>query len=348
MQALILAGGSGTRFWPASRRSRPKQFLPMAGERSLLQITVDRLDPLVAPEAIWVCTTENLVDAVIEQLPEVPRQQILAEPQGRNTAPAIGWALSKMPPAAQQDVVAVLPADHFIAAPVLFRETLERAGQIAGSDRRIMTLGVQPTRAETGYGYLELGELIDAASGLRQVARFTEKPDQATAVRFVDTGNYLWNAGMFVFPGSLLVEVMGKLQPELAAGLAEIARQPERRGEIYAGLPSISIDHAVMEKLTDLATLPLDCGWTDLGSWEALWELLAGDDKGNVVHGEGLTIDAADNLLYADSGMVSVLGVEGLVVVKTEDAVLVIPKARSQEVRRIIAELRKRQRDVLL
>lgn len=339
MQALILAGGSGTRFWPLSRQVRPKQLLPMAGPRSLLQVTVDRLAPLIEPGSVWVCTTRSLADKVGAQLPEVPRAQILAEPQGRNTAPAIAWGVSQMPADLQKDVVVVLPADHFMADPEGFRDTLQAAAEIAESDRRIMTLGVRPTRAEAGYGYLELAADLGASTGLRSVRRFTEKPDPQIAQEFFDSGNYLWNAGIFVFPGDLLLQRVAELQPEIEQGLEALRRRPDQLAAIYSKLPSISIDHAVMEKLEDLGTLPLDCGWSDLGSWEALWELLQRDENGNALQGSSLAIDSRDNLLYADSGTVAVVGVEGMVIVKTKDAVLVIPKERSQEVRRIISAL---------
>jgi mannose-1-phosphate guanylyltransferase len=348
MQALILAGGSGTRFWPLSRSARPKQMLSMVGDESLMQVTASRLSPLVEPESIWVCTTRSLVEEVRRQLPAVPFEQVLAEPTGRNTAPAIAWAISQMPEDVRSGVVAVLPADHYVDDEAAFREALRTAGEIAADQSRIMTLGVPPTRAETGYGYLELGEVLDSSTGLRQVKRFTEKPDPETAEEFFSSGNYLWNAGIFLFPGDVLLQRVAELQPEIDQGLAAVKAAPERLDEIYRELPAISIDHAVMEKLLDLGTLPLDCGWSDLGSWEALWELLEQDEDGNIVRGSALAIDSKDCLVYSDRGTVAVVGVEGLVVVKTADAVLVIPKKRSQEVRQIIQELRDSEREDLL
>lgn len=349
MQALILAGGSGTRFWPLSRRARPKQLLPMAGDRSLLQLTVERLSPTIGPEAVWICTTRDLADGVVEQVPAVPRAQILAEPEGRNTAAAIAWSVSQMPAPLRAEAIAVLPADHFVADPESFRSRLEEAGRIAQADGRIMTLGVRPTRAESGYGYLELDTEEDAdLSSMTRVRRFTEKPDPQTAQEFYESGRYLWNAGIFVFPGDLLLARVSELQPEIARGLAEASQHPERLASIYSQLPSISIDHAIMEHLDDLGTLPLDCGWSDLGSWEALWELLDHDAAGNGVHGSSVAIDAQENLLYADAGTIAVVGVEGLVVVRTGDAVLVIPKERSQEVRQVIAALTAADRSDLL
>ncbi|HEX3556357.1 MAG TPA: sugar phosphate nucleotidyltransferase [Thermoanaerobaculia bacterium] len=347
MQALILAGGSGTRFWPLSRRRSPKQLLALEGERSLLRDTLERLRPLVGPESVWVCTTEALGERVRAELPEVPPGQVLLEPEGRNTAPAIGWSVRSMPEAARRGVVAVLPADHRVGDAAAFRDTLERAGRIVAGEDRVMTLGVTPRWAETGYGYLELAPGA-GPEGVRRVRRFVEKPTPENAARFVASGDYLWNAGIFLFRGATFLEVLARLQPELAAGLEEIAAAPGRLRELYATLPSDSIDYAVMEKLDAISTLPLDCGWSDLGSWEALAEVLPPDAQGNTGRGDSVAVDARDNLLVSDSGTIAVLGVEGLVVVRTGDAVLVCPKARSQEVRKVIAELAARGRGDLL
>lgn len=347
MRALILAGGSGTRFWPLSRKRNPKQLLALEGERSLLRDTVERLQPLITPEDVWVVTTEALGERVRRELPEVPPDQVLLEPEGRNTAPAIGWAVRSMPEEARRGVVAVLPADHRVGDPAAFRAALEQAGRVVAGEDRVMTLGVRPHRPETGYGYLEL-EPGEGPEGLRRVRRFVEKPTRENAERFFSSGNYLWNAGIFVFRGTTLLEVLARLQPDLARGLEEIAAAPDRLAELYGRLPADSIDYAVMEKLEGIATLPLDCEWSDLGSWEALDEVLPRDGQGNADRGDVVAVDARGNLLFSDAGTIAVLGVEGLVVVRTGDAVLVVPKDRSQEVRRIIAELAARGREDLL
>lgn len=352
MQALILAGGSGTRFWPLSRRDRPKQLLPLEADHSLLRQTVERLAPEIGPASVWVCTTRDLADAIRADLPQVPGDQILAEPEGRNTAPAIGWSIRSMPDALRRGVVAVLPADHRFGDAASFRRTLLDAAAVVERDDRVIALGVTPRWAETGYGYLELGDDLDREIGLRQVARFTEKPDAATARSYLDGRNHLWNAGIFLFRGSTLLRHLAAFEPEIADGIEEIAEAPERAAEIYPRLKSISIDYAVMERLgTDgtpaIATLALDCDWSDLGSWEALAEILPADGDGNRSRGDVLAIEATDNLLYADQGTVAVLGVEGLAVVRTGDSVLVIPRQRSQEVRKIVDRLKRRRPDLL-
>ncbi len=352
MRALILAGGSGTRFWPLSRKSRPKQLLALEGERTLLRDTLERLAPVIGPEAVWVCTTEALAEAVRRDLPEVPPEQVLSEPEGRNTAPAIAWSVRSMPGAARREVVAVLPADHRMGDPAAFRDTLERAARVVEREDRVMTLGVVPRWAETGYGYLELEpvelEPDPEARDVRRVRRFVEKPSEENARRFLESGNYLWNAGIFLFRGSTLLDLVALHQPELSRGLEAIAAAPDRLRELYGRLPADSIDYAIMEKLDGIATLPLDCGWSDLGSWEALDEILPRDRQANTGRGDTLAIEAGGNLLFADQGTIAVLGVEGLVVVRTGDAVLVMPKARSQEVRKLVADLAARGRGDLL
>ncbi|MDA8019566.1 MAG: NTP transferase domain-containing protein [Thermoanaerobaculia bacterium] len=357
MRALILAGGSGTRFWPLSRRDRPKQLLALDGERSLLQSTVDRLHPLIPASDIWVCTTERLADGVRAQLPEVPAEQVLCEPEGRNTAPAIGWSLQQMAGGGdlggeRDDIVAVLPADHRFANAGAFRDALAAAAEVSRQTDHVMTLGVQPRWAETGYGYLELGEPMSDAGGALELAQFREKPDAATAETYLNSGRHLWNAGIFVFGASTLLAFLRRFEPEIARGLDALrspeAAEPSRAAEIYAGLPSISIDYAVMERLPEhraISAVRLDAGWSDLGSWQALSEELPAGDDGNQVHGDVLTVDSDGNLLWADEGTIAVAGVSGLVVVRTGDAVLVVPKERSQDVKKIVEELKNRRRD---
>jgi mannose-1-phosphate guanylyltransferase len=346
--ALILAGGSGTRFWPASRRDRPKQLLPLDGERSLLARTVERLAPLVPAGNVWISTTEALAGAIRAELPDLAADRVITEPAGRNTAPAIAASLLAMPEPARRGAVAVLPSDHRVADPGAFRRALAAAFDAAESQDRIVALGVVPRWAETGFGYLELGAGIAGAPDLVEVERFREKPDRTTAEAFVASGRHLWNAGIFVFRGTTLLAELDRHAPELAAGLARYAAEPARAAELYAALPSISIDYAVMEKASGLAALPLDCGWDDLGSWQALFEVLPAGEAGNRSHGEVVAVDAHDNLLFADRGLVAALGVSDLVIVRTGDAVLVARRDRAQDVRRIVERLAAAGRDDLL
>lgn len=346
--ALVLAGGSGTRFWPSSRRNRPKQLLALEGERSLLQSTVDRLRPLVAPERVWISTTEALADAVAAQLPEVPAAQILTEPAARNTAPAIGWSLLAMPESVREGAIIVLPSDHRIGDPEAFRRALAQAASMVEREARILTLGVVPTRAETGFGYLEMAEALPGAPGLRRVRRFTEKPDRATAELFLAGGEHLWNAGIFVFRGSVLLAGLERHAPELWRGLAELAGARERTGELYPKLQSVSIDYAVMEKFEEMAALPLACGWSDLGSWDALADLLPADAAGNAARGGAVVVGGSGNLTYAEEGTIAILGLSDLIVVRSGDAVLVARRQDAQQVRRIVDQLAASGREELL
>ena len=343
---LILAGGSGTRFWPLSRRKRPKQLLRLFEDLSLLQRTAARVAPLAPPERIWVCTTESLATDVAAQLPDVPPAQILAEPMPRNTAPAIAWAVSQMPRDVQAGPIVMLAADHFVADEASFCEAVQVAVDAADREGRILTLGVVPRWAETGYGYLELEDELQPGHDAVAVKRFLEKPDAATAEEFLSGGRHLWNAGNFVFRGDVLLERIEQDLPDLARGLAELSdtpREDAEYGRIYGQLPKVSIDHGLMEHQKDLLTVPLDCGWSDVGSWQALAELIDPDEQGNRVQGKVLAHDARDNFVFADDAAgpktIALLGVEGLVVVHTRDAVLVMPRERSQQVRALVDAL---------
>ena len=257
-----------------------------------------------------------------------------------------------MPPAKRSDVVVSLHSDHWMEDEDSFRATLAAAVAAAAERRTVIALGVRPRWAETGYGYLEVEDPIaadGARDALHRVVRFREKPDAATAAAFVAGGRHLWNAGIFVFPGELLLDRLRRFEPAIADAVTAAAADPARLDAVYPTIPAMPIDTAVMERLDDLSTMVLDCGWSDLGSWEALAEVLADDlPAGNQARGQTIAIDASDNLLWTDDGVVAVLGVEGLAVVQSGKAVLVVPKERSQEVRRIVEELARRRSDDLL
>jgi mannose-1-phosphate guanylyltransferase len=355
VHAVILAGGSGTRFWPASRRLLPKQLLPLAGRpgEALIAATVRRLEPLVMPDRVWIATGRVLADATATALPRVPRAQILAEPVARNTAPPIGWAAAVIARQDPEAVVAVLPADHFIGDEPEFRRVLERALR-AADEGWLATIGIVPTRPETGYGYIEVGDTI--GEGADAVVRFVEKPDRERAQQFVSGGRHLWNAGMFFFRAGVMRAAIGKHLPALAAGLdrldaAAAAGEEERvLAEVFPTMPSISIDHGVMEKADRLAVVPGSFGWNDVGSWEVAWELADRDATGNSLPEGTVAVDARNNLVVdltrgAPRKRFALLGVNDLVVVETDDAVLVIPRDRAQDVRLVVDALKERGED---
>lgn len=352
VHAVILAGGSGTRFWPASRRNIPKQLLRLArgADESLIAATVRRIAPLVPASQVWIATGAHLLDATGSALPGVPRGQLLAEPAARNTAPCIGLATATISRSDPDALIAVLPADHFIADEPGFLRALDRALD-AAEGGWLTTIGIVPTRPETGYGYIEVGEHI--AEGTRAVARFVEKPSRDRAEAFMAGGRHLWNAGMFFFRARVMREALTQYLPEIATGLDRID-EAARRGdeakaiaEIFPTFPSISIDFGVMEKARRIAVVSGDFGWNDVGSWESTWEMSEHDANGNALPEGTITIDARNNLVRdlstAPSGKRwALVGVSDLVVVETDDALLVIPRERAQDVRMVVDELAKR------
>jgi mannose-1-phosphate guanylyltransferase len=351
--AVILAGGSGTRFWPASRKARPKQLLPLGpGDAPLIAATVDRIRPLVGDERIVIATGRDLVAATRASLPTLPESAFLGEPRARNTAACIGWATAIVHRRDPEALVMVLPSDHHVADVAAFQRVV-RIALDAARGGAIVTVGIEPTRPETGYGYIELGDEVSA--GVRRGVSFREKPDRPTAEGYVSSGRYVWNAGMFFFRASRMLEEIERHLPELASGVARI-EAAARRGaaeeaaetvRVFETVPSVSIDVGVMEKVENLQVVPASVGWTDIGSWESAWELGVKDAAGNATHGQAVAVDATNNLFYDLTGdgkgrLVAALGVHDLFVVQTDDAILVVPRDRSQDVRAIVAELEKR------
>ena len=358
--AVIMAGGAGTRFWPASRALRPKQLLPLAGQSGevLLAETVRRLAPLITPDRIVIATGEPLANATAAAVPEVPRAQILCEPAPRNTAPCIAWATSVITRMDPDAIVAVLPSDHFISQSAEFLRVLERAIATAALGY-VTTVGIVPTRAETGYGYIELGAPLAGAgnTGAMSVLRFVEKPNRERALEFLNGKRHLWNAGMFFFRARDMHALVGEHLPELAAGITQIDRASSTANAttvlktVFPTLPSISIDHGVMEKATGLAVVPGNFGWSDVGSWQSAWELGNKDDQGNALEPDAVAINATNNLvrtLGTTKKLVALVGVENLVVVDTDDAILVISRDRAQDVRMVIDALKARGKTDLL
>lgn len=345
--AVIMAGGAGTRFWPLSRRTRPKQLLPLGPEHeSLLSATVRRIGPRITPDRTFIVTSAGLADAVRADVPSVPARNILAEPIGRNTAPCVGWAALHVRRKDPNGILAVLPADHYIGDPSTFLDLIERAVE-AAADGDLVTIGLRPGRPETGYGYIELGE--EVLEGVHRARRFVEKPNRQRAEQFLASGRFLWNSGMFFFRADAILDAIRTHLPGLGEMLDrfdEAAARNEEQAAIearYADLPSISIDHGVMEKAQQVLVVPGDFGWSDLGSWTTAWELSPKDEQGNAFRADAIGIDARGCYVEAPAGkVVALLGVRDLVVVDTEDALLVVPRDQAQEVRRIVEALKAR------
>ena len=352
--ALILAGGRGTRFWPLSRKRSAKQVLNVIGERSLIQSTVDRLSPVIPPERIWVLTNHHLRDVIVRQLPAIPKRQILAEPAQRNTAPAIGLAAQILHSLDPQAVMGVFPSDHVVAKDVAYRAVVRAAlkGAAAG---HLMLVGIQPRWPETGYGYVEFPRGAKAGSaGPLQVLRFHEKPQLPKAKRYVAAGNFYWNSGMFFWRTDVLLDQLRHHLPKTATILAALPpfRSPRFADRLAKAFPlcdNISIDFAVMEKARNVAGIAAgDFGWNDVGSWNAVYELMRRDACGNVVANDSVCLEARDNFVDARGKFVALLGVKDLIVVDTPDALLVTTRARAQQVGDVVKALEKSDRHDLL
>jgi mannose-1-phosphate guanylyltransferase len=339
---VIMAGGAGTRFWPASRSKLPKQLLPLlGGDKSMLEHTVSRIAALTAPERVFVVTGESIGDATAAVLKDVPQANILREPIGRNTAPCVGWATWKILQRDPEARIVVLPSDQHIENHAAFVLCLQQALAAADSGY-LTTLGILPTRPETGYGYIELGGSLEgsAASGARLGKRFVEKPSKVVAEQYLASGNYLWNAGMFFFRARVMQAAIQEHLPDLADGLDSLMRDESKLAEVFPTLPSISIDHGVMEKASRIAVVPGDFGWSDVGSFLSAWELAPKDAAQN--SGEALFIDGSGNYVanFGSEKTIALIGVSDLVVVHTEDAILVVPRERSQDVKLAIEKIR--------
>lgn len=351
---LILAGGRGTRFWPLSRRSRAKQVLNVIGESTLIQATVERLSPLIPPGRIWVLTNDNLRAEIVRQLPGVPKRQILAEPEARNTAPAIGLAAHILQSIDRDSVMGVFPSDHVITKPGRYLQ-FARSAFRAAAHGKIVVLGIAPRRPDTGYGYIEFPAGVEPGSlDPIPVARFREKPDAATARRFVKAGRFHWNAGMFFWRTATLLEALRRHLPKTFTILSALPAFADRRfatrlKQAFPLCESISIDYAVLERAENVVGLACDdIGWSDVGSWDAVHELLARDGNGNAARGEAIYAASAGNYVHAGGKLVALLGVRDLIVVDTPDALLVADRSRAQEVGSLVKLLEKQGRDDLL
>jgi mannose-1-phosphate guanylyltransferase len=362
--AVIMAGGRGTRFWPRSRTRTPKQLLNIVGHTTMLEQTVARLRPLLAPDHIWTVTNAEQTVAVKKQVPAAAKKRVLSEPLGRNTAAAIALAAIHVRHAekGRDAVLAVLPADHYIAQPENYRKIVSAALQLARDPGRMVVLGIPPTRPDTGFGYIErMGEALHS-QGLPvfAVRRFTEKPRQALAQEYLDSGKYEWNAGMFFWRVSTFLENLKKYVPKTVEALENLATHigkgtyAAKLKKIYPTLENISVDYAILEPATQQAAtpsvfvIPAHIGWSDIGSWAAVYELLAKSDGENVLAGPGHVVDGKGNFLWSPAKFVAAIGVRDLVVVETPDAILVVPRDRAQDVSPLVKFLETQNLKTLL
>ena len=352
LHAVIMAGGTGTRFWPKSTEAKPKQFLNIFGDRTMLQETVDRISKLVPAENVWVITNDRYVDLVQEQLPDVPAHNVVGEAVAKNTAPCVALAAALIKEQDPEGTMVVLPADHVIGQPDNFLSILETAQAKAEDGESLVTIGIKPNHPETGYGYIEFeSETSETHKGLevKKVTQFREKPDVQTAREFLDSGNFLWNSGMFIWQASTVLKQFETYLPSVYSEVEKLSpaigskNQKEAIDTFYHGCPSISVDYGIMERAETVFVVPGSFGWNDVGSWRAVYELRDKDENGNVVQTDTAEFARAKkNLVQSDSDkMVALIGVEDLAVVETDKAILVCKLDESQGVKEVVNRLRK-------
>jgi mannose-1-phosphate guanylyltransferase len=359
--AVILAGGRGTRFWPRSRKRTPKQLLDIVSAKSMLRETADRLAPLFPANHLWVVTNDQQAAGVRRELPGVPRTQILAEPMGRNTAAAIGLAAIHLAQEHGDALMAVLPADHYIADAPRYRRIVRAAMALASKPGNLVVLGIPPTRPDVGFGYIERGSAMrHGGVSAYAVKRFAEKPNLALARKYAASGQYFWNAGMFFWRVSTFFECLRKFLPQTWRALGELQQSigtpaySRALAEIYPRLQSISVDYAVMEPASRgngrerVFMLPAKVGWSDIGSWAAVHELLARKKGENVSEGHSFTLDASGNFLWSRKKFIAAIGIQDLIIVETDDALLLCPRERAQDVGKVVKWLEEKRRDDLL
>ncbi|HHY03643.1 MAG TPA: mannose-1-phosphate guanylyltransferase [Thermoanaerobacterales bacterium] len=358
---VIMAGGGGTRFWPLSRLSAPKQFLNITGEDSMINNTIKRISGVFPTEQVLIVTNkaqeEILNKVVLEDIPDIPRENVLIEPMRRNTAACIAYAALLIKKRCGDALMGVFPSDHFIKDTDYFQRILSVACNLAEKHDKIVTIGIKPTYPSTGYGYIKFDR--EATIELEEktafeVLDFVEKPDVPKAKAYIENGNYLWNSGMFVWKTSVILSNFERFLPRLYHRIIEI--EPYLDGpdeekileEVYPKLQSISIDYGIMERAENVAVIPGDFGWSDVGSWDALGSIFPPDESGNIAKGDYVSIDTRNSIIYASERLVAAVGLEDMIVVETEDAILVCPKQKAQDVKRVVETLRKMGREELL
>lgn len=353
LYALIMAGGGGTRLWPLSREAHPKQMLTLFGERSMFQLSVDRLLPLLPPERIFVVTAEDQVAPLSEQVPDLPRENYIVEPEGRGTAPCIGLSALHLRWRDPEAIMAVLTADHYIRREDTFRRVLSAARGVAERDY-LVTLGIEPTFPSTGYGYIKGGETLGEEGDFTfyEVERFTEKPDAGTAEGFLEAGSYYWNSGMFIWKVSRILEEMERHMPDLHQTLTDLgealasSEYEETVVQLWPRVDKETIDYGVMEKAARVAVIPVEMGWSDVGSWDAVMALRDADGEGNVSLGDHVAVETQGTMVFSESErLIATVGVEDLIIVDTHDALLVTTPERAEQVRAVVKRLKEEGRE---
>lgn len=344
LYVVILAGGSGTRFWPASRSALPKQFLSLVGNKTMLQETLSRVQSKVNGDRIFIVSNKRFSNIIQKQIKSfhVPKSNILLEPSGKNTAPAIAWAAAVIHSRNPNAVMAVLPSDHLIQNQKAYLSTLDEAISLANRDY-LVTLGIVPTRPETGYGYIKGHKVTRDKKTLYEVEQFVEKPNLMTAKKYLKAKKYYWNSGMFIWKAAVVLEQFNQYLPELYEAFTKGSSQKSVE-KFWNGLTGISIDYGIMEKARRVAVVPADIGWSDVGSWEALWEVSLRDNNGNVLRNDVVTHQSKNNLVVGEKRLIALVGLEDVVVVDTPDVLLVCHKKQSQEVKAIVDSLKEKKR----
>jgi len=354
--AVIMAGGKGERFWPKSRAELPKQFLSFTNQETMIQITVSRLLPLVQYEDMFIVTSKEYVDLVKTQLPQVPSENILAEPRAKNTAPCVGFAAAVIASKYEDAIMLVLASDHLIKFEEMFIDTLSQAVDVAKDDSNLVTIGITPTYPETGYGYINFardqGE--NRYRGVYIVNHFVEKPSSDTAKEYLSSGQYLWNSGMFVWKLSTILTKFEQLMPDIYQGIQDIkAAFATSTYELvleqtFSNFESVSIDYGIMEKSENIYTIPGSFGWDDVGNWLALERVNKTNEFGNTVQGDVITINTKDSIIVGDGRMIAAVGLKNVVVIDTSDALLICAKDTTQDVKKVIENLKICNRNELL
>lgn len=347
--ALIMAGGRGERFWPKSRKNLPKQFLSLTHDgKTMIQLTVERIRPIVSMENIYISTNLSYKKLVMEQLPGVPEENILCEPVGKNTAPCIGLAAVHIRKKLGDAIMMVLPSDHLIKNNVMFLDVLRDASTAAEENTNLVTIGITPSYPETGYGYIQFDSqnIKECTSRAYKVVRFKEKPDLITAKEYVSNGDYLWNSGMFIWKVSSILSNMENLMPEMYKGLEKIensignADQEQVLETEFTKFKSESIDYGIMEHAKDIYILPGTFGWDDVGSWLALERINSTNEFGNVVNGNVISIDTKNSIIHGNDKLIATVGLKDIIIIDTEDALLICDKDSTQDIKKIIENLK--------